>query len=137
MGLWRVEIAKVVHRYVQAADADSAVALVREDLIQAMELRAERADRSLESRVESAPLERRARLLASLNGIAPRPRLETTPARIAWLEEALRQARADQQWLDSQLAAAPPFEPERLQAVVRLLASNRTAVGEGEGTAPG
>lgn len=118
MQLWCVKIADSLNRYVYAPDPVRAVDLVREELVAAMSLRAEPADRLVERRARARRPESRARLLMEADDLCDEPGRGSVAARVERLEEGLRRVRAEQRWIERSLAGAPPMTAERYQRLI-------------------
>jgi hypothetical protein len=118
MKLWCVKIAERLDRYVYAPDPVRAVDIVREELVEAMSLRAEPADRLTERRARARRPESRARLLMEVDDLCDTPDRGSVAARVQRLEEALRRVRAEQEWIERCLAGAPPMTEERYQRLI-------------------
>ena len=121
MALWRVEVAEVSHRYVEADTAAHAEQIVREAVIAGLEITASTAGREL-SRVyeESGPL-RRKKLLASMDGlISPSSRREVRRERRR-LERVVKWEEETQAWIKTQPPTNVPVpDPLMLERLARL-----------------
>ncbi len=120
MPLFKVTIAGLVQRYVDAEDASAAVREAEGALLRQCDIRATAAPpevASLWSRMSSSG---RQRLLARLDGLAPPP-LRRVAQRRARLERLIREEEALQEHANARGAAAPPMSAEVVERVAALV----------------
>jgi hypothetical protein len=114
MTLWRVDVAGISHRYVQAETRAEAVDSVASALVAALDLRVQPADRILANFFEASGPQQKKRLLAVLDGLTPpagRREARLARRRLARLVRYDAEVRA---WVKDTLARLPPVDPEQL-----------------------
>jgi hypothetical protein len=121
MTLWRVDVCGISHRYVAAESKEDAADQVRDALIAAIDLHADKADASISRAFSKAgPVQKRG-MLARLDGLTnPRERRSAKGTKRR-LERALERAEAEQAWIEDALGSAPPLSPEVVDRLVTLL----------------
>ena len=108
MALWRVDVAGLSHRFVEADSAVEAERTVAEAILRGMDIRATKPNTALTSTYETAGPIQRARLLAAMDGLTkPSSRSSVANARRR-LERLIRWEEERQAWVDARLASAPP-----------------------------
>lgn len=118
MPLWKVEIAGVSCRYVEAKVHSQAIARVRDSIIKTLELKASRADSQLEQAYTGANESQRARLIASLDCMAPTKPHASLRKQVERLQAQLDEREA---WMTRTQAHTPPASPERMRRVARIV----------------
>lgn len=126
MSLWRVEIAKITQRYVEAATAGEACQIVAIALVADMALTATPASDVLEEQYGRLKTKAHRRMmLAELDGLMSRRTVRARKARRRELERLIESDERDAAWVAAQLAQAPPVSAEQLEKLALLLSYTR------------
>lgn len=126
MGLWRVEVAGVSHRYVEAESAEDAEVQVADSIMKALSLHATVANRALSDRFASAGPLTRKRLLASMDGlISPRSRQDVR-RELRRLQRLIQFDQDAAAWATARTANAPMPGPDP-RIIERLVKSSEVA----------
>jgi hypothetical protein len=125
MGLWRVEVAGVSHRFVEAEDRERAMAVVAEAILEACDLRVTSAAPVVSQLYEGlGPLQRK-RMLAALDGLTSPRGLQDAKRARRRLARQVRYDMATREWARLKVAMAPPIpDPEHMR---KLLIGSETA----------
>lgn len=124
--LWRVDVAGVSHRFVEAESKQGAIEAVRESIVEAIDIRAEKADPVLRRLYAGLTSHRRRNIVAALDGLA-------TPAAVRHARSArrrlAREVRFDmsiRDWVERASSSfRRPVDPEGLSVLLRHFEMNR------------
>lgn len=119
MTLWRVQVGGISHRYVNAEDADQATELVRQAIMDSLDLTATKADPIFASTYETSGPVRRKRILAALDGLtSPRSRQDVGIAK-RQLARLMRWSDETALWVQDQISdSPPPPDPKTIDQMV-------------------
>jgi hypothetical protein len=120
MTLWRVDVCGVSHRFVDAESKDQAEALVVHALVEAMDVRATRAEPSLARAFEFAGPIRRRTILAYVDGLTNPQERRTAKAARRRLARLIKYELQERDWIREQARQTPPLSPDAVDALVRL-----------------
>jgi hypothetical protein len=125
MTLWRVEVAGVSHRFVDADSKEDAVEMVTRSVLEALDLRvAPAAPVVRQLYAELAPKQRK-QMIAALDGLTSVAGRDDARRARRRLARQVKYDFATREWLRKQVAKAPPIpDPELMR---RLLISSEGA----------
>ncbi|GAB2759188.1 hypothetical protein GCM10027020_09470 [Nocardioides salsibiostraticola] len=119
MDLWKVEVADVAHRYVEAESADDAALQVSASILAGLNIRATPAQATLARKFrESGPLKRR-RLLTAMDGLMTPASKKGLQRERARLERLIRSQEAIVLWAEAQPTLPAPADPLMLEKFVK------------------
>lgn len=116
MPLWRVDVAGVSVRFVDAPSKTAACRLVERDLIASLGVTASRAGSHLEDTYAAAGPIQRKRLLAAMDGLTSPATRRSNRLQLDKLQRWLEREEA---WIEATVAKAPP--PADPEAVARII----------------
>lgn len=125
MVLWRVDVAGVSHRIVEAESKDEAVVAVGAAILDALNLKAAAVDASTERYYAGLSRNRKRTFIASVDGLAsPRVRSSRRAARrrlAAWIKYDIQ----EREWLAAATSAKRPVDPEAAARFIRSVEIER------------
>lgn len=119
MSLWRVEVAGVSHRFVEADTQDQAISSVQEAIVETLDLQAVRAPQAIAHVYDTLSRSQRKRMLGALDGLtAPKGVRDAKRARRR-LARQIKYDLAYREWVAGKLATAPPIpDPELIRRLL-------------------
>lgn len=125
MGLWRVDVAGVSHRIVEADSKDEAVAAVGAAVLDALNLRAAAVDAGMQHYYAGLSSSRKRTFIASVDGLAsPRIRSSRRAARrrlASWVKYDIQ----EREWIASAMPTGRPADPEAVARFIRSVEIER------------
>lgn len=126
MTLWRVDVAGVSHRYVDAESKEQAVDVVKRSLLDAIDATATAAPPTIAKIYEGLPPRRRLSHLAALDGLTDPKGLRDAANARRRLARLIKFEREMREWAARQLADAPrPVDPERVARLLKQVELSR------------
>lgn len=128
MSLWRVDVAGVSHRFVEASTAEEATSLVKTALVASLDVRASPAPAVIARMYDDAGLVGRKRVIAALDGLTPPSGIRDAKNARRRLARQIRYDRALRDWVKAKTSTAPRVADPELLA--RLLTRTEGVHGE-------
>lgn len=126
MPLWRVDIANVSFRYVDAKSNAQAIEAVRVDLVRALSIAARRASPEVQHAYDQAGPNQRRAFLRALDG------LHGPPATPASLKEQIARLQYEldrtERWIGGAVGDSPPVDSARAERLAAIAEHNRTSI---------
>jgi hypothetical protein len=111
--LWRVEVAGVSHRYVEADTVDQAVATVRAAIVESFDLQARPASSPIAQVYDELTRSQKKKVLTALDGLISPDGLSDAKRARRRLARQIKYDSMTRAWVKSKLATAPPIpDPE-------------------------
>jgi hypothetical protein len=118
MALWRVEIFGLVERYIEATDAEVAEARVIQSFVDALELTVRPAHPELVKAYERLRPRQRRLLVLDLDGLSNLVTAASQRTTKRKLERERLYQQEQNEWIERQLAEAPPVNPESVEQLL-------------------
>lgn len=119
MTLWRVDVAGVSHRFVEAETAAGARAHVIEAVLASLDVRASPAPKDIARMYEASGPVQRTNVIAALDGLTPPSGMREAKRARQRLARQIRYDRALREWVKDKTATAPRVaDPELLSRLL-------------------
>lgn len=119
MSLWRVEVAGVSHRFVDAASAEDAVAAVTQSILEALDLTAAPASAILADVYEAAGPIKKRNLLAAMDGLTSPRSLDDSRRARRQLKRLITFEESSAAWIRNH--PNPPLPPVDVLEIHRMV----------------